>query len=374
LNYELFGLDLNVWLDGFLRIQIIVILMTLVVMGLIYIERKVLARFTYRLGPMKTGPFGILQSVADALKLVGKEDVRPRNADPWIFELAPFFVFVPVFLGFVVIPFAVGWEVRALELGLLYLLATSSLNVIGMVMAGWGSDNRYALLGGLRSAAQAISYEIPLVVTLLAAAMLAYSLNLTAIAAAQDIVPFIVWQPLGFVIFFIAMLAELNRTPFDIAVGESETAGGPHIEYSGIRWSMFFLAEYAALFIMALVGAAIFLGGPVWPLDADAHWALQLGAMAIKTSVLIFLVFWTRASWPRMRIDQLMSFSWKVLMPLAFVQVLFNGLVLVYDWPDVLLLIQGLAGVAFLAWIIDRAVTAPARPRVAVAAQSEAAS
>ena len=374
MNYDLFGFDINVWLDAFLRLQIIVILMTVVVMGLIYIERKVLARFTYRLGPMKTGPFGILQSVADALKLVGKEDVRPRNADPWIFELAPFFVFIPVFLGFVVIPFAVGWEVRALELGLLYLLATSSLNVIGMVMAGWGSDNRYALLGGLRSAAQAISYEIPLVVTLLAAAMLAYSLNLTTIAAAQNIVPFIVWQPLGFVIFFIAMLAELNRTPFDIAVGESETAGGPHIEYSGIRWSMFFLAEYAALFIMALVGAAIFLGGPVWPLDADAHWLLQLGTMAVKTSVLIFLVFWTRASWPRMRIDQLMAFSWKVLMPLAFVQVLFNGLVLVYDWPEVLLLIQGLAGVAFLAWIIDRAVTAPARPRVAVGAQSEAVS
>jgi NADH-quinone oxidoreductase subunit H len=243
-----------------------------------------------------------------------------------------------------------------------------------MVMAGWGSDNRYAMIGGLRSAAQAISYEIPLVVSLVAAAMLASSLNLTAIAAAQEAVPFIAWQPLGFVIFFIAMLAELNRTPFDIAIGESETAGGPHIEYSGIRWSMFQLAEYAALFVMALVASAVFLGGPVWPLGIDAPWPVQMLLTLVKASILIFVVMWTRASWPRMRIDQLMAFSWKALMPLAFLQILFNGLVLVYDWPDVLLLIQGLAGVGFLAWIIDRAVTAPARPRVAVGAQSEAVS
>ena len=378
MNHDLFGGSINVWLDAFIRVNIIVLLMTVVVMGLIYLERKVIARFQMRLGPTRTGPFGLLQSLADALKLVGKEDVRPNAADPWVFELAPYFVFVPVFLGFVVVPFAIGWEVRALELGLLYLLATSSVNVLGMVMAGWGSDNRYAMLGGLRSAAQAISYEIPLVVALLAAAMLADSFNLATIVRAQDNVPFIVWQPLGFVIFYIGMLAELNRTPFDIAVGESETAGGPHIEYSGIRWSMFFLAEYAALWIMSLVGAAVFLGGPAWPLGDEGGFIWQVVLTGLKSGLLIFSVFWVRSTLPRLRVDQLMAFSWKVLLPLSFAQVMLNGLVLVYDldnWARYgFLLVQGLAGVAFLAWVIDRAVRRP-RPRpAALAAASEAAS
>ena len=375
MNYDLFGGSINVWLDAFIRVNIIVLLMTVVVMGLIYLERKVIARFQMRLGPTRTGPMGMLQSAADALKLVGKEDVRPAAADPWVFELAPYFVFVPVFLGFVVVPFALGWEIRALELGLLYLLATSSVNVLGMVMAGWGSDNRYALIGGMRSAAQAISYEIPLVVALIATAMLANSFNFADIVHAQGRVPFIVWQPLSFVIFYIAMLAELNRTPFDIAVGESETAGGPHIEYSGIRWSMFFLGEYAALWILSLVGAAVFLGGSAWPLGDEGGFVWQVALTVVKSGLLIFSVFWVRSTLPRMRVDQLMAFSWKVLLPLTFAQVLINGLVLVYDWPEVILLVQGLAGVAFLGWVIDRAVRRPrALPMAVAAASSEAAS
>jgi NADH-quinone oxidoreductase subunit H len=244
-----------------------------------------------------------------------------------------------------------------------------------MVMAGWGSDNRYALIGGLRSAAQAISYEIPLVVALLATAMLANSFNIAEIVQAQGRVPYIVWQPLGFLIFYIAMLAELNRTPFDIAVGESETAGGPHIEYSGIRWSMFFLAEYAALWIMALLGAAVFLGGPAWPLGDEGGFIWQVALTVVKSGLLIFSVFWVRATLPRMRVDQLMAFSWKVLLPLTFAQILVNGLVLVYDWPEVILLVQGVAGVAFLAWVIDRAVRQPRPLPVPMAtATSEAAS
>ena len=363
---ELFGIEMPALLAAFLRINIVVLVMTVVVMMLIWAERKIIARFQMRLGPTRTGPIGLLQSVADAIKLVGKEDLRPQRADPWVFELSIYFVFVPIFLGFVVVPFAIGWEVHALELGLLYLLATSSVSVLGFVMAGWASDNRYAMLGALRAAAQSIAYEIPLVVSLLAVAMLAGTLNLSTIMAAQDKVPFIVWQPLGFVIFYVAMLPELNRAPFDSAVGESETAGGPHIEFSGIRWSMFQLAEYASLWIMSIVGAALFLGGSVWPFGDALGPVGQLALMGIKSSALIVLVIWTRVSMPRMRVDQLMGFAWKVLMPLAFIQVLVNGFVLVYDISEVVLLPIGIAGIFVLGWAIERGARRPAgRPGLA---------
>ncbi len=394
MSTEIFGIeDVNVWVDGLIRVLLIVGFMTVVVMGLIYGERKILARFQQRLGPTRTGPIGLLQSVADALKLVGKEDLRPRNADPWTFELAPYLVFIPVFLGFVIVPFVLDWQIRILELGLLYFVAVSGVNIVGWIMAGWGSDNRYAMIGGMRAAAQGISYELPLVLSLLAVAMVVEvpapvidgaasvasdseyvrgSLNLNEIVAAQHEVPNLVWQPLVMIVFIIAALAELNRTPFDIPVGESEVVGGPFVEYSGIRWSMFFLAEYAALLIMALVFAAVFLGGWAWPFgiwmdDAPPRWAQAL-AVAAKAGAFIFLVFWIRASVPRLRIDQLMSFSWKVLLPLMLVQVLVNGLVLVYDWPLIILTVVGLAGVVALAAIVDRAVRHP-RPRPAVAAQ-----
>ncbi len=377
MNNDLFGFEINIWLDAAARMGLITGLMTVVVMALIYLERKVIARFQMRLGPTRTGPMGMLQSLADALKLIGKEDVRPAGADPWVFELAVFFVFIPTFMMFVAIPFALDWEVRVLELGLFYVVAISSINIVGWVMAGWGSDNRYAMIGGLRAAAQAISYEIPLVLALLAVAMVAEgpagrgSLNLTEIVAGQGRVPLIVWQPLAFVIFYIAMLAEMNRSPFDIAVGESETAGGPHIEYSGIRWSMFFLAEYAALFLLALIASAIFLGGWAWPLGEELGRGWQFALTAIKTGALIFSVFWVRATLPRLRIDQLMSFSWKVLMPLAFAQILVNGLVLVYDWPDLLLLLTSGAGVVVLFVVIDRGVRRPRPQPAAIPAPAE---
>ena len=366
MTWPLFGMDMPVVLDLFIRMNIIVILMTVMVMGLIYIERKVLARFQMRLGPTRTGPMGLLQSVADALKLVAKEDVRPTNADPWVFELAPYFVFVPIFIGFVVVPFASGLEVRVLDLGLFYLLAASSVNLVGWVMAGWGSDNRYAIIGGLRSVAQSISYELPLVLSLLAVAMVADSLNLTEIVAGQAGAPNILWQPMAFLIFFIAMIAELNRPPFDIPVGESEVVGGPFVEYSGIRWSMFFLAEYAALFIMALVGSAVFLGGWAWPFGEQLGLPWQIVLTTVKTSMMIFVVFWVRATVPRMRIDQLMGFAWKLLLPLSFAQILVNGAVLVYELPSglthALLAGSGVAGVFIMMWVINRSVSRP-RPR-----------
>lgn len=373
MNNDLFGLVVNQWADAAIRLVIIVTLMTVIVMGLIYAERKVLARFHQRVGPQRTGPFGLMQSVADALKLVGKEDLRPNSADVWSFELAPYAVFIPIFSGFVVLPFLFGWHIRSLELGLLYFVAVSSVNIVGWVMAGWGSDSRYAMIGGLRAAAQAISYELPLVISLLVVGMFAGTLNLDEIVRAQAHIPYIVWHPLAFAIFFIAALAEMNRPPFDIPVGESEVAGGPFIEYSGIRWSMFFLAEYASLFIISVLAASVFLGGYAWPFGEELGRWFQLILIGAKSSLFIFVVFWVRASVPRMRIDQLMAFSWKVLLPLTFVQVLASGAVLVYGWPDAVLAGFGLLGLAFLAWVSGAAVRRRPAP-AAMAMQSEAAS
>ena len=380
MNTGLFGIDnVNVWVDAIVRLHVIVGLMTVVVMGLIYGERKIVARFQRRLGPTRTGPIGLLQSVADALKLVAKEDLRPRGADPWVFELAVYFVFVPIFLGFVAVPFALGWSVRVLELGLFYVVAMSSVNIVGWVMAGWSSDNRYAMIGALRAAAQGISYELPLILSLIAVAMIVSteagrgSLDLGTIVAEQGRVPYVVWQPLAFAIFYVAMLAELNRSPFDIPVGESEVVGGPFVEYSGIRWSMFFLAEYAGLFILALIGAAVFLGGWAWPLGEEAGFWLQAPLTAGKALFLIFTVFWVRATVPRMRIDQLMGFSWKVLLPISFALILVNGLVLVYGWADVWLLAANLAGLAALYLIVDRGITRRReRPRARASATTTA--
>ncbi|MEE2875883.1 MAG: NADH-quinone oxidoreductase subunit NuoH [Chloroflexota bacterium] len=363
MSVELFGASLNPWVDAAIRLQLIVGFMTVVVMGLIYAERKILARFHQRVGPQKTGPRGLLQSVADAVKLVGKEDLRPAAADPWTFELAPYFVFIPIFLGFVIVPWVQGWNVRLLELGILYFVAISSISVVGWVMAGWGSDNRYAIIGALRAAAQGISYELPLVLALLSAAMLAGSLQLDTIVEFQSAVPLIVWQPLGFFIFFVAALAELNRTPFDIPVGESEIVGGPFVEYSGIRWSMFFLAEYAGMLIMAFVGSSVFLGGYSWPFGEDFGLPLQVLLAAGKGALFIFLIFWVRASVPRLRIDQLMGYSWKILLPFSFLQILINGFVLVYDLPHIILLITGVLSLGLLFWVTEGIVQRPLEPR-----------
>lgn len=337
MNLSLFGL--LGWVDAIIRVVLIVILMTLTVLALTYLERKVLARIQMRLGPTRTGPAGLVQPVADALKLLTKEDLRPATADRWVFQLAPYFIFVPTFLAFVALPFTQDWGVRSLPLGVFFILAMTSASIVGWVMAGWGSDNKYALLGAVRAAGQMISYEIPLVLAVVGVAMISQSLDITKIVTDQGRIPYIVWQPLGFFIFLTAMLAELNRTPFDIPVAESEVVGGPFIEYSGIRWSMFQLTEYSSAFIYSVLGSALFLGGWNWPLGDTAGLWLQIIWTLIKTSLLILGVFWIRATLPRLRIDQLMSFAWKVLIPLTLAQIFFNGLVLVYRWPDIFLLV-----------------------------------
>ncbi|MDP2949968.1 MAG: NADH-quinone oxidoreductase subunit NuoH [Chloroflexota bacterium] len=324
----------NPWLDAALRLVAVVLLITVAALILIWAERKLVGRLQMRLGPMRVGPYGTLQSVADAVKLLTKEDLRPVTADRWVFELAPFVVFVPAFLTLVSLPFTADLFVRNLELGLFYIVAVSSLSIVGIVMAGWGSDNKYALLGAMRAAAQLISYEIPLVLAILAVAMVAGTLDLGQIVNQQGRVPYVVWQPLGFLLFIIATLAELYRNPFDIPVADSEIVGGPFVEYSGIRWSMFFFAEYVNLFVLSVLGSLVFLGGWNWFLGNGAGWGLQVVWILVKTTGFLVLFMWLRASLPRLRIDQLMSFCWQVLLPFAFLQIIINGLVLVYEWPD----------------------------------------
>jgi NADH-quinone oxidoreductase subunit H len=337
----------NPWVDGVIRMGIIAAAVPLAVIVLTYVERKVLGRLQMRLGPMRVGPYGTLQSLADTVKLLTKEDLRPQTADRWTFELAPFVVVVPVFMALVTLPFTADLFVRNLGLGLFYIVAVSGVSVVGFVMAGWGSDNKYALLGGLRAAAQLISYEIPLVLAVLAVAMIGQSLNLVELVDSQGRVPFVVWQPLAFLIFLVAGLAELYRQPFDIPVAESEVVGGPLVEYSGIRWSMFQMAEVANMVLISVLGSLLFLGGWNWPLGNGAGVVLQVPLIVVKASMFILLFMWLRGTLPRLRIDQLMAFCWQILLPFAFLQIIINGWVLVYGWPDWVM--GALSGTAALA-------------------------
>ncbi|HXH21862.1 MAG TPA: NADH-quinone oxidoreductase subunit NuoH [Dehalococcoidia bacterium] len=331
LLWGVFGIDMNVGLDAFIRLNIVVLVMTLVVMFLIYLERKVVGRIQMRLGPMRTGPYGTLQSFADAIKLLTKEDVRPASADNLLFELAPYVTFVPVFMTLVALPFTEDWGVRDLQLGLFYIVAVSGVNTIGFIMAGWASDNKYALLGAIRAAAQLISYEIPLILAVLSVSMVAGSLNLREIVATQHNVPAVVYQPLPFFILLTAVIAELGRRPFDIPIGESELVGGPWVEYSGIRWSIIFaLGEYAAMFGLSVLASILFFGGYEWPFGSDVGWPLQIALTTVKAMFMILVFMWIGATFPRLRIDQLMAFCWKILLPFAFLQVAVNAIVLVY--------------------------------------------
>jgi NADH-quinone oxidoreductase subunit H len=371
LLWGIFGVDMNVWLDAFLRLQIVVIVMTVTVMALIYLERKFVGRIQMRLGPMRTGPYGTLQSIADALKLLTKEDLRPASADRWLFELAPFVTFVPVFMTLLALPFMQDWGVRDLQLGLFYIVAVSGVTVIGYLMAGWASDNKYALLGAVRSAAQLISYEIPLILSVLAVSMVAGSLNLNEITLAQDDIPYALIQPLPFLILLTATLAELSRRPFDIPIGESELVGGPWVEYSGIRWSIIFaLTEYAGMWGMAILASLIFLGGWEFPFGTasfwgDFDWLYQLFLIFTKSFLLILTMMWISATFPRLRIDQLMAFCWKILLPFGFLQVMINAIVLVYIDSEapryvVLALTSGALMVA-MAYTIYMATRQPSR-------------
>ena len=261
-------------------------------------------------------------------------------------------------MALVAVPFTSDVLVSHLPLGLFYIVAVSGLGIVGFVMAGWGSDNKYALIGGVRAAAQLISYEIPLVMSVVAVAMIAQSLDLAKIVAGQNDVPYVVYLPLAFLIFAIAGLAELYRQPFDIPVAESEVVGGPSVEYSGIRWSMFQLGEFVSMVLISILGSLIFLGGWIWPwslFDDSVPVAAQVGMMLAKTFAFILFFMWMRASLPRLRIDQLMAYCWQFLLPFAFLQIIINGLVLVYDWPNVIITVLSGASAAIALYLTYRA-------------------
>lgn len=289
---------------------------------LVWMERKVSAKMQLRRGPLYVGPFGLLQTFADALKLLGKELVFPKNCDRVLYFLAPILVFTPAIGTFLVIPFSHALLIQDLNIGILLIFSFSGLSFIGIFMAGWSSNNKYSLLGGIRSVSQNISYEIPLLLSTMGVIMLAKSFRLSDIVAAQSHTPYILLQPLAFLIFFIASLAESNRAPFDIPEAESEIVAGFHTEYSGLRFGIFFISEYTYIFINACVATALFLGGSHGPWLPGVVWFI------LKAYLLIFMIMWVRWTFPRLRSDQLITFGWKVLIPLALFNIICTALVL----------------------------------------------
>ncbi len=334
----------------FLRLEPVIMLIVLgIILGfisvsvlfLIWLERKVSARIQRRMGPMMAGPQwlaeksmwlgGLLQTVADAFKLLHKEDITPAEADKIVWFMAPVVVFTASLLTYVVIPFGPDLSVSDLNVGVVYLLAVSSMTVLGIMMAGWGSNSKYSLLGGLRSVAQMISYEVPMIFALLGPVLMAGTLSLQGIVKAQEHQPwFIFINFIGFVVFVVAGTAETNRPPFDLPEGESELVAGFVTEYSGMKFAMFFLAEFSNLWIVSAIGTTMFLGGWTFPWHwLGIEWASPVLATAAgvtmflaKSYVLVFLLMWIRWTFPRLRVDQLMHFGWKILLPFAFLNVL----------------------------------------------------
>jgi NADH-quinone oxidoreductase subunit H len=315
-------------------------LLALSVLFLVWLERKVSAHIQDRLGPMVVGGWhGWAQTIADALKLLLKEDIVPASADKTLFKMAPFLVFLGAFSAFVVLPFGASSFVADLNIGILYVVAVGSISVIGIIMAGWASNNKYSLYGGMRAAAQIISYEIPAAMAIMTVIVQVGSLSMVDIVKAQQggIQHWFLFRNpftfLAFFIYFIASLAEVNRTPFDIPEAESELVAGYHTEYSGMRFAFFFLAEYANMILVAGVATTLFLGGWTQVIPGSSLLAQIIPGpimFYLKALVIIFVQMWLRWSLPRLRVDQLMYLSWKVLLPISLALVLGVGWLAVY--------------------------------------------
>ena len=284
-----------------------------------------------------------------------KEDILPSASDKAIFWIAPVIVVVSAFMVWVTIPITETIGIQNLELGLLYITAVSVFGILGLVLAGWGSANKYGVIGGLRSAAQLISYEIPIIMVVVAVGMLSQSLDLRVIVADQNPLIYGLILPLGLVIFFISGLAEVGRTPFDIYHAESEISGGPFVEYSGAHWSVFFLAEYINTFAIATMITIFFLGGWLGPVLPGIVWFL------IKVYGIVLVVVWVRGTFPRLRIDQLMAFAWKVMVPLAFYTIVITAIYLFYNLPPWTLTCMSLLGLLVVSYFIYQRVKGPAR-------------
>lgn len=329
-----------------------------VVLSLTWLERKVLGRLQRRLGPTRTGPMGLMQPIADALKLILKEDIIPASSEKALFWVAPIIVVISAFMIWVTIPGTQNAVIQNLDLGLFYIIAFSVVGILGLVLAGWGSANKYGTLGGLRAAAQLISYEIPIIMVAISMAMLAQSLDLREIVNGQDDYIYFLIQPLGLALFFIAGLAEVGRTPFDIYFAESEIVGGPFVEYSGAHWSVFFLAEYINTFAIAALTVILFFGGWSGP-GLTGDWGIIY--FLLKIYLVILVIFWIRGTFPRLRIDQLMAFAWKVMVPMSFLTIVMTAVYQFYGWPAWSLTAMSTTGLVVVGIVIYKKMTAPSK-------------
>lgn len=317
---ELYPFD-NYWAHFGVFAVVVLVFALAGVMAFIYVERRGFGPFQLRMGPNRAGPFGLLQPIADAIKVLLKEDIVPTVADKVVHFLAPVVAFLPVLLIFAVVPFHEGHGLLPdLNVGILYVVAISSLGVVGVFMAGWASNNKYSLIGAVRVIAAMVSYEMPLVLSIMGVVLISGSLSMNAIVNGHDI-PFFLLTPLGFLIFLVSAMAEINRGPFDMLEADSEIVAGFHIEYSGMKFAMFYLAEYGHALAMSAIAATLFFRGWVGP------GAEYIGALwfIVKTLIIFVLMIWMRVTFPRLRIDQLMGFAWKFLFPLALINLLIIG-------------------------------------------------
>lgn len=298
----------------------IIAIVTLNVIVLIWLERKVSGFIQERLGPNRLGPFGAFQTIADAIKLLTKEDIIPSRADRWIFVTAPLLFIIVAVMLYAVLPLGQGMAIVNLNVGLFYFISLGSISTICLLMAGWGSNNKWSLLGAMRSVAQMISYEIPLAFSLLGVVMISGSLNLGDIVNAQQRFWFVLLQPVAFLVYFISVTAELNRGPFDMPEAEQELTAGAYTEYTGMRWALFFLAEYTNLVAVSALAATLFLGGGHGPVLPSWLWII------IKTYLIMLVFMWLKWTFPRIRMDHLMAFSWKILIPVSLANILVTGM------------------------------------------------
>lgn len=326
-----------------IKSALILIVMTVGFAYVTYYERKALARMQTRIGPNRAGPWGLLQPVADGVKLIFKEEFVPKNADKILFMLAPVITVVPALIITAVVPWGraislFGYDIRLylanVNVAILYLSAIASISVYGIVLAGWSSNNKYAMMGGIRSTAQMISYELSLGLSLVSVTLLAGSMSLVDIVEVQGAHGFLGWivwnleQPLGFILFLIAGMAETNRAPFDMPEAEQELTAGYHTEYSGMKFAMFYMSEYIKIIAISMIASTLFLGGYLGPFIGQFPWLGPI-YLFIKTMIMIFIFIWVRATFPRFRYDRLMAFGWKVLLPLGFLNMLIAGVITV---------------------------------------------
>ena len=348
------GCSWSGWLGGFLPpwavdlINYVVVAVLLVLipvvatLALTWMERKVIGRIQNRIGPNRVGPWGIFQGVADAVKLLVKEDITPTDVDRPVFNLAPIIIVAAAVMLWAVIPFGQKMVAADLNVGLLYIIAVGSLGTIAVLMAGWSSNNKYALIGAFRVVAQLLSYEVPMVLAIATVTLLVGSMRMGVIVESQ-VVPFIIVLPLAFVIYLLSAIAETGRSPFDLLEAESEIVAGYFIEYSGLKFGWFYIAEYTNLAAVSAIATTLFLGGWRGP------WASQVPALGplyftVKTLAIIFLLMWIRGTWPRFRIDQMMGFAWKVLVPAALANLMWVAIVLKVPAPSLVQWVLALAG------------------------------